>query len=370
MSKKLHTVQSSDKKEFDKLVNDGLENGFEILENGYSQSGDLFIQKMVKRDKSEDKVFEGTYFFTTIRGSKNHGLFWSIRPEDGLEDERGYYQFDKKYGLWVTKDLDYNRVDYVNYRDDKKDGLTQNYRDGQIWNEGFYSEGRKIGMWITLLGEGVESDEFEVTHYDGHGNGSYTTHYGFNENNVFQELRDNYKNFGISGEGNVYLKYSGLDEYEYDGEQIRYHKSGEWEGHIKLRYNYEFGKLNGEYIEYYNNDSVKSITTYSNNYRDGTFEEFYKNGQVKIRGTIEYRNSTINNEPLDVDSLDSREILDYMENSTGSYVEEDSYIINKWFWYKEDGDIIRTLDYGKYGEKLKECDDIGKWVDWKQEMLK
>ena len=35
MSKKIHTIQSTDKKEFDKTVNQFLESGGELMDNGY-----------------------------------------------------------------------------------------------------------------------------------------------------------------------------------------------------------------------------------------------------------------------------------------------------------------------------------------------
>ena len=51
MSKKIHTIQSSDKKEFDKTVNQFLESGGELMDNGYqvinSDDGLIYSQVIV-----------------------------------------------------------------------------------------------------------------------------------------------------------------------------------------------------------------------------------------------------------------------------------------------------------------------------------
>ena len=51
MSKQIHTIQSSDKKQFDEQVNEFLELGYELMEGGYevinNDDGDQTVQRVL-----------------------------------------------------------------------------------------------------------------------------------------------------------------------------------------------------------------------------------------------------------------------------------------------------------------------------------
>ena len=90
MSKKIHTIQSSDKKEFDKTVNQFLESGGELMDNGYqvinSDDGLIYSQVIVFKNcdvefyedgqlksvenKNEDGEFDGLYTHWYENGQK------------------------------------------------------------------------------------------------------------------------------------------------------------------------------------------------------------------------------------------------------------------------------------------------------------
>ena len=47
MSKKIHTIQSSDKKEFDRIINQHLEHGWDLVEGSYSVSKGVGYSQVV-----------------------------------------------------------------------------------------------------------------------------------------------------------------------------------------------------------------------------------------------------------------------------------------------------------------------------------
>ena len=47
MSKKIHTIQSSDKKEFDRITNQYLEHGWELVDGSYSVSKGVGYSQVV-----------------------------------------------------------------------------------------------------------------------------------------------------------------------------------------------------------------------------------------------------------------------------------------------------------------------------------
>ena len=81
MSKKIQTIQSSDKKEFDRIINQHLEQGWDLVEGSYS-------------------VLEGVGYSQVVIFNKsgfNHFEF----HDNGLIKEKGNYK-DGKDGLWTT----------------------------------------------------------------------------------------------------------------------------------------------------------------------------------------------------------------------------------------------------------------------------
>jgi len=119
MSKKIHTIQSSDKKEFDKTVNQFLESGCELMDGGYEviNSDDGLIYSQVIVLKNCDVAFH----------NEEQQLKWvENRNEDG-----------------------------------ERDGLnTTWYENGQKRWEGTYKDGKKEGLFTNWYENGQKSDEY------------------------------------------------------------------------------------------------------------------------------------------------------------------------------------------------------------------
>ena len=112
MSKKIHTIQSSGKVEFDKKVNFFLELGCELLEGSYElikKDDDVMYSQVVtiETDKYDVEFYENGQiqnFGSLNKDGKKDGL-WTDWYEDGQKKMEGTY----KDGRLVGKRTDYNR---------------------------------------------------------------------------------------------------------------------------------------------------------------------------------------------------------------------------------------------------------------------
>ena len=97
MSKKIHTIQSSDKKEFDKQVNELLELGCELMDGGYqvinNDDGVVYSQVIVFNNNCEVGFYEnGRLKFITNKNEDGE--------EDGLHTswyDNGQKKFERIY---------------------------------------------------------------------------------------------------------------------------------------------------------------------------------------------------------------------------------------------------------------------------------
>ena len=118
MSKKIHTIQSSDKEKFEKEVNFFLEYGSELLEGSY---------EIIKRD---DGV---VYSQVVVIDSNNYDV--------------GFYDNGQKM---------YERT----YKDGKEDGLwTEWYYSGQKRYEATYKDGERDGKYTSWYESGGKRNE-------------------------------------------------------------------------------------------------------------------------------------------------------------------------------------------------------------------
>ena len=145
MSKKIHTIQSSDKKEFDKTVNQFLESGCELMDGGYEviNSDDGLIYSQVIVLKNCDVAFH----------NEEQQLKWvENRNEDGERD-----------GLNTTWYENGQKRTEITYKDGKEDGLSTwwyQYENGQKRWEGTYKDGKKEGLFTNWYENGQKSDEY------------------------------------------------------------------------------------------------------------------------------------------------------------------------------------------------------------------
>ena len=166
MSKKIHTIQSSDKKEFDKEVNFFFELGGELYDGGYevikNDDGVVYSQVVTFDTKKYDLEFH----------DNGKIYIWSCLNEAGKKDgkrclwnENGNktYETNFKYGKLADKSTGYygkvfeyhnngqiwREGHYTNLLDGKKDGeWTEYYENGQISFDRNFIDGKLDGKWI------------------------------------------------------------------------------------------------------------------------------------------------------------------------------------------------------------------------------
>ena len=138
MSKKIHTIQSSDKNEFDKKVNNLLGIGCELLENTY---------EVIKNN--DGVIYSQVIEFDTIN---TYITFYN----DGQLDLMGMLDKDgKRVGLWTKWYENGNKKEEGLVIDENtiggivEDGLwTYWYENGNKKEEGTYGNyGRRVGKW-------------------------------------------------------------------------------------------------------------------------------------------------------------------------------------------------------------------------------
>ena len=141
MTKKIHTIQSSDKVEFDKQVNELLELGCELMDGGYevinNDDGVVYSQVIVFKDTHKVKFYDN--------GQLKE--IWNERIQTS------WYENGQKKSEGT-------------YKDGKEDGLqTDWYRNGEKKSEGTYKDGKEDGLWTWWYENGQK--ELEKIFKDG-----------------------------------------------------------------------------------------------------------------------------------------------------------------------------------------------------------
>ena len=165
MSNKIHTIQSSDKKEFDKQVNQLLELGGELMDGGYevikNDDGIVYSQVIVS-ENCELKFFNDgqlEYFSQLNENGNNNGLYTSWN-ENGQKVSEGTYKDGEKDGLWTQLNPVFNQMEEGTYKDGKKDGLwTMWNEDGQKKREGSFKDGNSDGPFTVWYKNGQKKSE-------------------------------------------------------------------------------------------------------------------------------------------------------------------------------------------------------------------
>ena len=173
MSKKIHTIQSSDKKEFDKQVNQFLELGGELMDGGYqvinTDDGVVYSQVIVFKKNCEVEFWDNGQLqcFSNIHGDgKLDGVFiqWY---EDGQKKYERTYKDGEEDGLLTIWYEDGQKRSEVTYKDGKIDGLlTCWYEDGQKRLEATYKDGKLNGKWISWYENGQKKQEATYKYWE------------------------------------------------------------------------------------------------------------------------------------------------------------------------------------------------------------
>ena len=164
MTKKIKTIKSSNEKEFDKLVNIHLEQGWELVDGGYSVLENIFHSQVI--------VFE-TNKFNHIEYYENEmikelGNFkdgnrtgeWIYYEENGQIQSKGNYKYYDDIQIeskWIHKDEE----NWFVFEESKyRHGKWTYYRNGKIEKEENYKYGNLIGKNISYYDNGeIEKEE-------------------------------------------------------------------------------------------------------------------------------------------------------------------------------------------------------------------
>jgi len=165
MSKKIHTIQSSDKKEFDNQVNLLLEVGGELMDGGYEviKDDDGFIySQIIVIENCEIEFYENgqlRFVGNKNKDGKLNGLYtkwWENRQKSS----EGTYKNGKKDGLYTEWYVKGQKSWEWTYKEGKKDGVYTNwYSNGQKRYEENFKNGKYDGLSTNWYENGQKSGE-------------------------------------------------------------------------------------------------------------------------------------------------------------------------------------------------------------------
>ena len=127
MTKQIHTVQSSDKVEFDKQVNQFLELGGELMDGGYqvinSDDGIVYSQVMVFK-KNREVEFSEDGKLKSVRNKNEDGQLDGLYTEwywRGQKYSEGNYKEEFRDGKWTYYNKDGSVKEIKDYDKDEYD---------------------------------------------------------------------------------------------------------------------------------------------------------------------------------------------------------------------------------------------------------
>lgn len=229
MSKKTHTIQSTDKKESDKnkfVVREFNRNDYKFTEEGNFKgsqkdgkwktyiSVDNYIKCLFKEETFIDGQLNGPY----IR------YYWTVVDS---KKEEGFYKNGEKNGQWTFYEWLGNGFSTYTYKNGKQNGPFKHYRSGWI-------SSKKHGETISRIG----------TLKDGKLNGKYKS-YGWDE---------------------------GIHRYERYLEEDLTYKNGQLHGYCKYYHRFLPSKFNG---------TIKREGTMKNDEPDGLWKYYYSSGDIE-----------------------------------------------------------------------------------------
>lgn len=109
----------------------------------------LYDTVEVKWPNGNIKEYYTRYWFTANeKGFQPHGLY-STYYENGQLNEQGHYQWNVKIGTWTRWDENGNRLEDIDYFDGLKSGqYVEWYADNTFKIFGYYNNDRKNGLWV------------------------------------------------------------------------------------------------------------------------------------------------------------------------------------------------------------------------------
>ena len=289
------------------------------IQRDYSPDGKTMLSEKFYVNGSKEGVWREFYDDGTLMSEKSFkadkmsGILKTFFSDGKIESEKGYkdgtengpekiYADDgsilrdlnyldgkptgKAFYIFTSNTGDYTRTAFYD-KNGKLDGdYADIFLDGGIKEKGRYSVGEKDGEWIYGRRDGVKLR----TEFYGKGVLIKRTKY-FNGGNieVEEELNEDGKKHGterkFDNNGNLRSEINYKDGKEH-GKSIMNIK-GDSENYT-VKSNYENGRLDGEYIEKYENGKIKTKGRYVNGNRDGVWTTYHPDG--KAESEEEYKN--------------------------------------------------------------------------------
>lgn len=247
--------------------------------------------------------------------------------ENGVLKSVGYYNNNKKEGIWKFYDT-----------------------DGKLSRSGSYINGKMNGIWNNYYNNGAVSSSVNFDNDRLEGESKY-----FHQNGTIKEIGD-FKNDLKEGVWKTFDENGKListGKYEKDAHE------GEWKafyanGQLHEVFKFTKGALNGDYKGYYDNGTLSNIGKYADDYKIGPWTYYHPNGQVKIKEnygkiTYDWDGAISINKTGEWNSYYDNGQL----NTTGYY--DNNKQTGPWEYFGEKGNIILKGSY-KNGAR------IGEWI--------
>ena len=267
-----------EKGKFKVYIEDGKEISYVEGKNSYYNNGVLYREKTVtgKKQNGEDIVYyeNGKIFEKTNYVNGNREGEYLKNYENGNIELIGNYQQDKKHGKWIKYSLNNEELGGCDNFINGNGYWKIYYVNGQVEEEGQYTDGYKTGEWIS--------------YYD---NGKINEIGNFKFSNSIGEWKGNYKNGQIKYNGQFIIKKD-LYETWYLGKNDWGSKDGRWiyffeDGKISCEEDYKSGKRHGEMIFYNKDGSIKEKNIYiEDRLEKNKVKETIYNKQIKQKDEL------------------------------------------------------------------------------------
>jgi len=219
-------------------------------------------------------IEKGHLFYTKDTNKPYSGPVFSLY-DDGKKKEEGSLKDGKMISKTKWKWYKNGQMwSEGNFKNDIKDGLwTFWYENGQKRSEGTYKNGKEDGLYKVWFPNGQKRQE-----------GTYKDNILISEKHWTEDGLDNGEFILYDKNGDVLLK-GNLNNNKFDGEFIEYgYFGGRDIYHKRSLKNYRYGKLEGEYIYYFDTGDVNVIGNYKDGKLDGECTYYDLDGKIYWKG--------------------------------------------------------------------------------------
>ena len=292
-----------------------------LKESEQPKKGKLFIPRRLSGENSrfiqwnkEQPIVDGVQINQYTHDGKPIGYWDNWVDDDDILVSKGTFVKGKKEGIWEEY-LDGELVGKGIYKNGKELGIWEFYEDGEVYRKELFQSGKLVGRWYPsrdtldeseqskkgklfiprrLSGENsrfiqwnkeqpiVDGERINQFTHNGKKTGIWEEYW--NNGQLYSKglYKDNKKD-GIwetyYSNGQLKSKFSYKDG-KYDGIWEEYHENGQ----LKSKFSYKDGKYDGIWETYYSNGQLDSKGSYKDDKKEGYWESYYSNGQLKSKG--------------------------------------------------------------------------------------